>query len=263
MATILDEILEYKRQVVGERRQAVSLETLMEKASSSPRPRSLFDRLSQGDDVAVIAEIKKASPSKGVIREDFDPDEIGRTYEANGASGISILTDQKYFQGCDAFLESVYHRVDLPILRKDFTVDPYQIYEAKAIGAAAVLLIVAALSSSELTDFIGISKALDLDALVEVHTTDEAKLAVDSGADLIGINNRDLKTFVTDLATTEAVVSELPSDALIVSESGINSRADVERVRDAGADAVLVGESLMRENDIGGKLRELLGEDAG
>lgn len=263
MASILDEIIAYKRDFVATRKASVSMDVVIKSAEASPRPRSLFDRLAQDDDVAVIAEIKKASPSKGLIREDFDPVAIGAEYEANGASGISVLTDEKYFQGCDRFLEDVHRSVDLPVLRKDFTVDAYQIYEAKSLGASAVLLIVAALSSDELSAFVGVAKSLDLDALVEVHTSDEARAAVDAGADLIGINNRDLNTFNTDLATTEAVIEALPGDALIVSESGINSRADVERVRDAGADAVLVGESLMRETDIGAKLAELLGRDEG
>jgi indole-3-glycerol phosphate synthase len=263
MASILDEIVAYKREFVASRKADVSMDQVVARASSAPRPRSLFDRLAEGDDISVIAEIKKASPSKGLIREDFDPVAIGLAYEANGASGISILTDEKYFQGSDAFLEDVHQQVDLPILRKDFTIDPYQIYEARAIGASAVLLIVAILSQGELTEFIGISRTIDLDALVEVHTVDEAKTAVDAGADLIGITNRDLHTFTIDLATTENVIRTLPGDSLIVSESGINTRADVERVRDAGADAVLVGESLMREQDIGAKLRELSDSDAG
>ena len=259
MASILDEILEYKRGVVAERKQQTPLNAVIESAIAAPRPRSLFGRLSEGEDVSIIAEIKKASPSKGLIREDFDPVAIGEIYEANGASGISVLTDEKYFQGSDRFLEEVHQRVDLPILRKDFTVDAYQIYEAKAIGASAVLLIVAALGPDELANFIGVARDVDVDALVEVHTIEEAKVAVDAGADLIGINNRDLKTFSTDLAVTEGVIPSLPADALIVSESGIHTRADVERVRDAGADAILVGESLMREDDIGTKLCELAG----
>lgn len=263
MASILDEIVAYKRDVVAARKAAVSMEDVTAKAASAPRPRSLFDRLAEADDVAVIAEIKKASPSKGLIREDFDPVEIGTVYEANGASGISVLTDEKYFQGADSYLSDVHHRVDLPILRKDFTIDAYQIHEAKAIGASAVLLIVAALTAEELETFLDTARSVDLDALVEVHTEDEARVATDAGAELIGINNRDLKTFTTDLATTDAIVNVLPDDALIVSESGIHTRGDVERVRDAGADAILVGESLMREADMGAKLRELLGRDAG
>jgi indole-3-glycerol phosphate synthase len=262
MSSILDEIVDYKRAFVDERKGTVPIEAVMKAASDTPRPRSLFDRLAANDDVAIIAEIKKASPSKGLIREDFDPVAIGAVYEANGASAISILTDEKYFQGADVFLTSVHQQVDLPLLRKDFTIDPYQIHEAKAIGASAILLIVAALTPDELRGFIELARKVDVDALVEVHTIEEAQIAVDAGADLFGINNRDLNTFTTDLAVTEGVIPELPADALIVSESGIHTRADVERVRDAGADAILVGESLMREADIGAKLCELTGGEA-
>ena len=259
MSSILDEIIAYKRKFVTERVSRVSLAQVVDAALETPRPRSLFDRLADGDDISIIAEIKRASPSKGLIREDFNPVEIGTLYEAGGASAISVLTDEKYFQGADQFLSDVHQCVDLPLLRKDFTIDPYQIYETRSIGASAVLLIVAALTPAELASYINVSREVDLDALVEVHTVEEARIAVDAGAELIGINNRDLNTFTTDLAVTEGVIPELPTDALIVSESGIHTRADVERVRDAGADAVLVGESLMRESDIGAKLCELAG----
>jgi indole-3-glycerol phosphate synthase len=259
MSSILDEIIDYKRGFVAERVSRVPFAQVVEAASARPRPRSLFDRLADGDDISIIAEIKKASPSKGLIREDFDPVEIGRLYEANGASAISVLTDEKYFQGSDRFLADVSQHVDLPLLRKDFTVDPYQIYEARSLGASAVLLIVAALTPAELASYISVSRDVDVDPLVEVHTIEEAKIAVDAGAELFGINNRDLKTFTTDLSVTEGVIPVLPADALIVSESGIHTRADVERLRDAGADAILVGESLMREADIGAKLFELAG----
>jgi len=260
--SILAEIVDYKRTFVEARKASVSIDQMIEKANATPRPRSLFDRLSDTDDVAIIAEIKKVSPSKGLIREDFDPVAIGSIYEASGASAISILTDEKYFQGADSYLTAVHHEVDLPLLRKDFTVDPYQVYEARAIGASAVLLIVSALTPKGLVSFLDLARELDVDALVEVHTIEEAKIASDAGAALIGINNRDLKTFTTDLAVTEGVIPTLPADALIVSESGLHTRADVERVRDAGADAILVGESLMREDDIGAKLCELAGGES-
>ncbi|MCH2663646.1 indole-3-glycerol phosphate synthase TrpC [bacterium] len=260
MASILKEILDYKRGFVEERKASVPLDHVMKAAADAPRPRSLFNRLSDGGDVSVIAEIKKASPSKGLIREDFDPVEIGKVYEANGASGISILTDEKYFQGSDEFLTSVHREVDVPLLRKDFIVDEYQIYEARRIGASAILLIVSALSPTALTSLIEVARQVDVDALVEIHTVEEARIALDAGADLIGINNRNLKTFTCDLAVTESVIHTLPADALVVSESGIHTRADVERVREAGADAVLIGESLMKEPDIGAKLCELVGD---
>lgn len=262
MASILEEIVDYKRQVVAEARTRVPDEAIQACAESVGPPVSLFEGLSSGDDVALIAEIKKASPSKGLIREDFDPVAIGMTYEAHGASAISVLTDEKYFQGSTDFLTAVHETVSLPLLRKDFTIDAYQIFEARAIGASAVLLIAAALDDEKLGRFLEVTRSAELDAIVEVHTEDEGKRAVNAGADIIGINNRNLHTFDTSLETTERVARLLPEDTLVVSESGIATREDVIRVRNAGADAVLVGESLMREADMGAKLWELLGEGA-
>lgn len=261
--SILDEILDYKREFVAACASRMPESEVRGQAEAMPRPASLFEALSAEDDVAVIAEIKKASPSKGLIREDFDPVALGTIYESHGASAISVLTDEKYFQGASSFLTDVNRSVHVPLLRKDFTVDRYQIFEARAIGASAILLIVSALADTALEDFLATANALDLDAVVEVHTPDEAARAVDAGADIIGINNRNLHTFETNLATTETIAASLPPDALVVSESGIGCRADLERVRDAGADAVLVGESLMCEEDVGAKLGELLGTDGG
>jgi len=261
MVTILDEIVAYKRQVVAEASQRVPVEEIRQLDESAPSPPSFFDSLAGGDDIAVIAEIKKASPSRGIIRTDFDPVAIAETYEDEGASAISVLTDEKYFQGSVEILTQVSNVVDLPILRKDFVIDPYQIYEARAIGAAAVLLIAAILSPSELESLLELCDEVGLDALVEIHTEGEAMVAVEVGADIVGINNRDLRTFRTDLETTVRLMDDMPDDLLVVSESGIHTREDVVRLREAGADAVLVGESLMREPDIGRKLRELLGKE--
>lgn len=262
MSSILDEIVDYKRTVVADARRAVPDDEVINRAQAASQPASMFEALTSGDDIALIAEIKKASPSKGLIREDFDPVTIASIYEAHGSSAISVLTDEKYFQGSNEFLSAAGDAVRLPLLRKDFTVDTYQIYEARAIGASAVLLIVSSLDDETLGCFLDVARSIDLDALVEVHTEDEARRAVDAGADIIGINNRDLHTFTTTLETTEEVARVLPDDALVISESGIATREDVVRVRDAGADAVLVGETLMREPDIGTKVWELLGEDA-
>jgi indole-3-glycerol phosphate synthase len=237
------------------------LEAVLQQLESAPMPPAFFDALVDTDDIAVIAEVKKASPSKGVIRADFDPVAIGQTYEGNGASAISVLTDEKYFQGSDTYLTQVSNVVDIPILRKDFVVDPYQIYEARAIGAAAVLLIASVLDHEELEEMIGLCGEVGLDALVEVHTEEEALVASEAGAEIVGINNRDLTTFETDLETTPRIARHLPEDVVVVSESGIHTRDDIIRLRDAGADAVLIGESLMREPDIGRKLRDLLGKD--
>ena len=263
MATILDEIIAYKRRVVAEAKQQVSPEVLQKRADLVREPGSLMDGLTAAEDIALIAEIKKASPSKGVIREDFDPVEIGRAYEENGASAISVLTDVKYFQGSDESLTAVSEAVELPVLRKDFVVDPYQIHEARTIGASAVLLIVSALSQRELAGLLAVCRDSKLDALVEVHSREEAKMALDAGADLVGVNNRDLKTFQTDLRTTFDLIEHLPEDLVIVSESGIQTRDHVVRLRDAGVDAVLVGEHLMRHPDVGRTLRTLLGKEGG
>jgi indole-3-glycerol phosphate synthase len=263
MATILDEIIAYKRRVVAEAKQRVSPEVLQKRADLVREPGSLMESLTVAEDIALIAEIKKASPSKGVIRENFDPVEIGRAYEENGAAAISVLTDVKYFQGSDDSLKAVSKAVELPVLRKDFVVDPYQIHEARTIGASAVLLIVSALSFRELAGMLAVCRESKLGALVEVHTREESRIALDAGADLLGVNNRDLKTFETDLRTTFDLIEHLPAELVIVSESGIETRDHVVRLRDAGVDAVLVGEHLMRHPDVGRKLRALLGKEGG
>ena len=212
--------------------------------------------------MALIAEVKKASPSKGVIREDFDPVAIAREYADNGATCLSVLTDEKYFQGKLEYLRQIRKAVTLPLLRKDFTIDPYQIVESRAAGADAILLIVAALPNKDLCYYLKIARQYDLAALVEVHDREELEEALEAGADLIGINNRDLHTFRSSLSVTLDLLSDLPPDPnrLVVSESGIFTRADVEKLGQAGVNAVLVGEALMRERDIGAKVRELLGK---
>ncbi|MBT3602644.1 MAG: indole-3-glycerol phosphate synthase TrpC, partial [Candidatus Latescibacteria bacterium] len=235
-------------------------EDIAELAEASPEPPSFFEGLADGDDIAIITEVKKASPSKGLIRADFDPVAIAETYELNGSSALSVLTDEKFFQGSADYLTQISNTVKLPILRKDFTIDPYQIYEARAIGAAAILLIVAILTPEELRDYLVLCQQLDLDALVEVHTEEELVMALDVGAEIVGINNRNLNTFEVSLETTFSFIDRMPDEVLKVSESGIYTRDDVVQLREAGADAVLVGESLMREADIGQKLRELTGD---
>lgn len=217
-------------------------------------------------DVGLIAEVKKASPSLGIICPDFDPVRIARAYEAAGASCLSVLTDEKFFQGSLEFLRAIRSAVGLPLLRKDFIIDERQILEAIEWGADAILLIVAILSDDQLRHFHALADAAGLTALVEVHDADELERALRCGARLVGVNNRDLKTFRVDLATTETLAARLFSEApaasgryLLVAESGIHTRADVERVRRCGSRAILVGESLMRTGDIGAKARELLG----
>ena len=231
------------------------------KAAISGRPAAVGGLRSAVSDIRLIAEVKKASPSKGLIRPDFDPVAIARRYEETGASAISVLTDEKYFQGKLEYLTQIHQAVGIPLLRKDFIIDPMQVYEARAAGADSVLLIAAALSLGHMHELLEVVRGLGMAALVEVHTESELCTALSVGADIIGINNRDLQTFETRLETTLELASRVPPDKVLVSESGINTRADVERLMQAGVDAILVGESLMREPDPGTKVLELLSSD--
>jgi len=208
---------------------------------------------------AIIAEVKKASPSKGIMRADFDPLRVAKSYAANGAVAISVLTEERYFQGSLEHLAAIRTAVSVPLLRKDFLFDPYQLQEARAFGADAVLLITAILDDVLLRDLLQLAGELQLSALVEVHEGAELERALESGARLLGINNRDLRTFRTSLATTEELVPRVPADALVVTESGIETSADIERLERAGVRAFLIGETLMRAADPGAKLAELLG----
>jgi indole-3-glycerol phosphate synthase len=222
------------------------------------RPRSFRDAL-RGEQVALIAEAKRASPSRGVLRDPYDPVQLAREYEVGGAQALSVLTEPEFFGGRPEHLQAVAQASGLPVLRKDFVVDPYQCWEAKAWGAAAVLLIAAALGEDELRSLIALARELALSPLVEVHSPAEAKRALDAGADVVGVNNRDLNTFRTDLKTTLEVGRALPPSCLLISESGIHSAADVRRVAAAGASAVLVGEALVTATQPGAKARELVG----
>jgi len=258
MGDILDEIVAYKRNFVEVRKRERTLADLRSHARDSSEAVDFQGALAQ-QGISLIAELKKASPSKGVIRADFEPERVADIYAANGARCLSVLTDEAYFQGCDAYLQAAKGVSNLPVLRKDFTIDEYQLYEARIIGADAILLIVSLMDSSQLDDYIGLAGELGLSALVEIHDAGELERAKAAGARLIGINNRDLKTFETSLDTTFGLLEQMPKDAVVISESGIGSREDVERLEEAGVDAILVGESLMREEDIGAKVRELLG----
>ena len=209
--------------------------------------------------VALIAEVKKASPSAGVIRADFDPVAIAKAYESAGAACLSVLTDEKFFQGHDDYLKAVREAVGLPVIRKDFIISNWQIYESRWLGADAVLLIVAILTPERIASFQAIAHELGMAALVEVHTEAEMEVALNANAKLIGINSRNLNTFVTDLGTVERLAAMVPSDVTLVAESGLKTPTDVKRVADAGAKAILVGETLMRSKDIGTATRELLG----
>ncbi len=260
---ILKKIVAHKREEVAAAKGAMPLAELKAHLSDredQPRGfgRALFDAAESGW-TAVIAEVKKGSPSKGVIRPDFDPLEIAEIYQGNGATCLSVLTDERFFLGHLRYLSLIREQVGLPLLRKDFIFDPYQVYEASVGGADAILLIAAMLELSQLRDLAALARELQLDVLLEVHDERELEMALMTDCRLIGINNRSLHTFVTDLATTERLARQVAADRLVVAESGINTRADVERLQAAGARAFLVGESLMRDADIGAKLQELLG----
>lgn len=207
---------------------------------------------------AIIAEVKRGSPSKGIIRPDFDPLEIAEIYQNNGATCLSVLTDEKFFLGHLRFLALIREVVSLPLLRKDFICDPYQIYEARAAGADAILLIASLLDLHQLREFHCIARELHLDVLLEVHDEAEMETALQTDCPLIGVNNRNLRTFDIDLATTGRLARMMPAERLLVSESGINSRADILRLQAEGASAFLIGEAMMREDDIGAKLRNFI-----
>lgn len=259
MANILEEIAAYKRGFVDGRKRGRSLADVRAEARDCQEPADFRGALAE-EGIALIAEVKKASPSKGVIRADFDPERIADAYATHGARCLSVLTDEAYFQGCDAYLLAAKAASGLPVLRKDFTIDEYQLHEARVIGADAILLIVALMDSSQLEDYLGLAYELGLSALVEVHDGEELARAKGAEAGLIGVNNRDLKTFDTTIETTFELLEQMPEGAIVVSESGIEHREDVERLAAAGVDAILVGEALMREEDIGAKVRELLGQ---
>lgn len=259
---ILDKIVEVKKQEVAAAKAAMSLAELQARVGDvEDVPRGFARALRTAAEsgwTALITEVKKGSPSKGIIRADFDPLEIAEIYQSHGATCLSVLTDEQFFYGHLRYLGLIREQVSLPLLRKDFICDPYQIVEARAYGADAVLLIAAMLSVDELCEFSGVASDLGLDVLLEVHNEEELEAALQTDCELIGINNRNLKTFATDIGTTARLAKLIPAERLIVAESGISNRADIETLQQAGAAAFLVGESLMRETDIGAKLQELL-----
>ena len=257
---ILAKILEEKRAEVRRRQVEAPIQELRARVRDIAPPLDFAKglRRNAAGAPAVIAEVKKASPSKGLIRSDFDPVAIARSYEVGGAAAISVLTDEKFFQGSLEYLTSVKQVVTLPVLRKDFLIDEYQVVEARAAGADAVLLIVAALEKEKLAELMESAQDLEMRCLVEAHDEREMETALDSGASLIGINNRNLDTFEVDLATT-ARLAPLAHGRKVVSESGIRSREDLLRLGKMGVDAVLIGEALMRSDDIEAGLREIIG----
>jgi indole-3-glycerol phosphate synthase len=258
--TILDDILERKRSEVEAAKQRVTSEQLRAQARAVSEPtRGLAASLAAADAPAVIAELKRRSPSRGLIRPDFDPVSLARAYAEGGAAALSVLTDEHFFGGELGYLSRIREAVELPLLRKDFVIDPYQLDEARVAGADAVLLIVAALAPPQLADLHAYAQALGLDALVEVHDEAELEVALAMGATLLGVNNRDLRTFKVDLGVFESVAGPVAGvpEILLVAESGIHRPADIARLEKAGARAFLVGESLMRQAEVAEALREL------
>jgi indole-3-glycerol phosphate synthase len=259
MTTILDKIVASKLREIRDLRESVPEQQIERLLSTAPPLRDFRGALEAADGIQIIAEVKKASPSAGILRADFDPVEIARTYERHGAACISVLTDEPFFQGKLAYLSDIRSAVALPLLRKDFILDRYQLLQARLAGADAVLLIAEILDQPTLIRLLGEAGALGLQALVELYDAENLGRVLASGARLIGINNRDLRTFVTRLEHTLELARLVPPECCLVSESGIRTRQDVVRLQEASVRAILVGETLMRSNDVGAKLAELRG----
>lgn len=257
--TILDKIVATKREEVAAAKANRPEAELRDQIDQAPPVRSFFDAIANGDGIQLIAEVKKASPSKGVIRADFEPVSIASTYEENGAACISVLTDEQYFQGNLEYLAKIRQQVSRPLLRKDFILDSYQLVEARLSGADAVLLIAECLDDCNLRKLHNEAIDLGMTPLVEYYEPENLQRVLDAGATLIGINNRDLKTFETDLDHTIRQRSKIPDECLVVGESGIHGNEDVKRLESAGVNAILVGEHLMASDDIGQAVRKLLG----
>ena len=256
----LDDIVKQKRALIEEKKSYYSsLEKNLQETAYNRY--SLFKRqIGQPGRINLIAEIKKASPSQGLLREDFNLMAIAKTYVDHGAAAISVLTEEKFFLGKPAYLKQVSDNFSVPVLMKDFMVDERQFFEARHLGASAVLLIAAILKDAELNQFLKVSAALDLDCLVEVHDAKELERALKAGAEIVGINNRDLTTFAVDMKTCEQLILKIPKDKVIVAESGIKTHDEVKKLQTLGAHAVLIGETFMREKDIGRKIKEIMSE---
>lgn len=264
---ILEEIAQKRRIAVEKKKTKCPLQIIKKKAELLAEKEVTkqgaflfpFERKLSGEGIHFICEVKKASPSKGMIAEQFPYLTIAKEYEAAGASAISVLTEPEYFLGKDEYLKEIAEMVQIPVLRKDFIIDAYQIYEAKLLGASAILLICTLLTDSELKEFLELADGLGLSALVEAHDEEEVQRAVKAGARIIGVNNRDLKTFTVDINNSVRLRSHVPKETLFVSESGIKTAEDIERLRENGTNAVLIGETLMRSRDKGKMLRALAG----
>jgi indole-3-glycerol phosphate synthase len=255
---ILSRIIEEKRRVVEEAKRAKPLDILMKEARNICIKSAFKKNISRPHHINLIAELKKASPSKGILRGDFNPAKIAVTFQANGASAISVLTDERFFEGRLEYIKRVKENVSLPVLRKDFIIDEYQIYETAASGADAMLLICELLSADELARFQALAASLGLDCLVEAHNEEDLKKALVSGSAIIGINNRDLHTFKVDIGVTSKLIRLIPPHKIIVSESGIKSYEDMMFLKSLGVNAVLIGEAFMEADDIASKMREIM-----
>lgn len=255
---ILDDIVAHKRTELAAQKRTVSLAQLQDSVHFQAVPPAFLQALQQHPGRTIIAEVKKASPSKGVIRADFDPLRLAHTYAAAGAAAISVLTDQKFFQGHLNYLGLIREHVSLPLLRKDFVFDPYQVYEARSYGASAILLIVAILSDAQLQELAALADSLRLDCLVEVHDEAELERALACQVSLLGINNRDLRTFQTSIETTERLLGHMPPDVTVVSESGLSRAEQLDRLEARGVRAFLIGETFMAAPDPGEPLRAML-----
>jgi len=270
MSSILDQIVQTKREEIAHRSAQASIDQLKQRIAEMPRPRNFFQAVTHkpkakgAKPLNLIAEVKKASPSAGLIRPDFDPVEIAKTYESAGADALSVLTDEKYFQGHLSYIQAVRAAVKLPVLRKDFIIDPWQVYESRAAGADAILLIAECLETSQMIDLQILATELNMTCLIEVHDLENLMRVRDhvigfphKSYSLLGINNRDLRTFKTDLGNTLRMADLVEDRSVLVSESGIHTFADITKLTEAGVSAVLVGESLMRSSDIAEKIRQL------
>jgi indole-3-glycerol phosphate synthase len=257
---ILSQIIEHKREEIAQAKRRCPAEVLLEQLDAAPPVRDFVEALRSSSDIGLIAEVKKGSPSAGVIRPDFDPVEIALTYERHGANCLSVLTDEKFFLGHLGFLKQVRRAVKIPVLRKDFLIDRYQILEARAAGADCILLIAECLNDCELRDLYFYASELGMESLIELYDPENLDRILKLEPPLIGINNRDLRTFVTDLDHTVRLSRQIPSSMLLVSESGIKTRSDIDRVKAAGTRAILVGETLMRSPDIGAAVETLMGK---